>query len=153
MALISLKDNHFSLKISLLFNVLSDRKFEWTLMTFKQLYWKCTHSVLPSIVLDNYLWKTIVSYLNKRFLQKTIVSRLFSKKTNKIYGNDQMELMFFERVLKKKNEMGSSLKMKKRNFKNAERALLYSNLNLYFWSHKSKTQSCKVLNSAKSDGL
>ena len=38
MALISLKGKHFSLKISLLFIVLSDRKFELTLMTFKQLY-------------------------------------------------------------------------------------------------------------------
>ena len=47
------KDKPFSLKISILFIVLSDRKFELTLMTFKQLYWKCTHSVLPSIVLDN----------------------------------------------------------------------------------------------------
>ena len=46
--------------------------------------------------------------------------------------------LFFERVLKKKNEMGSLQTMNKRNFKKAERALFYSNLNLYFWSHKSK---------------
>ena len=37
-ALISLKDKLFSLKILLSFIVLSDRKFELTLVTFKQLY-------------------------------------------------------------------------------------------------------------------
>ena len=39
------------LEISLLFIVLSDRKFELTLMMFKQLDWKCTHSGYH--VLDN----------------------------------------------------------------------------------------------------
>jgi len=60
-ALILLWDKHFILKWSLLLIILSDAKTELTLVSCDdriQLYWECTNSTLPSILLES-IWSKL----------------------------------------------------------------------------------------------
>ena len=57
MARILLKNKHFILKLSLLFIILSDTQTDVRI----QLYWDCTNSTLPSVVLESICFYPIIS--------------------------------------------------------------------------------------------